>query len=180
MSGRGMSGAATRLVPDVTTGQWVLLVSVLFVVGFSMYRVSTDGRFRGTHRVRGSGQPVLRRRSRRPRPCWPTPGSPYPWGSGPRCVQFSSAFCAPCRATRRVLGEVAALVPGVTHVEVDAEHHLEAVRALRVLRTPTTLVLDAAGHEVSRAAGLPERDQVLAALAARVLMSASWIVQSTW
>jgi hypothetical protein len=35
-----------------------------------------------------------------------------------------------------------------------------------VLRTPTTLVLDAAGREVSRAAGAPRRDQVLAALAA--------------
>ena len=48
------------------------------------------------------------------------------------------------------------IVPGVTHVEVDAEHHLEAVRELRVLRTPTTLVLDADGREVSRASGLPE------------------------
>ncbi|MEU8032074.1 thioredoxin, partial [Streptomyces sp. NPDC049099] len=25
-------------------------------------------------------------------------------------VQFSSAFCAPCRATRRILGEVAGMV----------------------------------------------------------------------
>ena len=80
-------------------------------------------------------------------------------------LQFSSAFCAPCRATRRVLGEVAGLVPGVTHVEVDAEQHLDAVRRLRVLRTPTTLILDPVGREVSRASGLPQRDQVLAALA---------------
>src|SRR5438094_5116048 len=36
-------------------------------------------------------------------------------------VQFSSAFCAPCRATRRVLTEVAGMVDGVTHVEIDAE-----------------------------------------------------------
>ncbi len=60
-------------------------------------------------------------------------------------LQFSSAFCAPCRATRRVLAEVADVVPGVAHVEVDAEHHLEAVRRLGVLRTPTTLVLAADG-----------------------------------
>jgi hypothetical protein len=52
----------------------------------------------------------------------------------------------------------------VTHVEVDAEHHLQVVRDLRVLRTPTTLILDPHGQEVSRAAGLPKRDQVLAAL----------------
>jgi len=80
-------------------------------------------------------------------------------------VQFSSAFCAPCRATRRVLADVAEVVPGVSHVEVDAEHHLEAVRRLDVHRTPTTLVLDAEGREVSRAVGAPRKEQVLAALA---------------
>lgn len=79
-------------------------------------------------------------------------------------LQFSSAFCAPCRATRRTLVEVASIVPGVTHVEVDAEHHLELVRRLDILRTPTTLVLDASGREVNRATGAPRRDQVLAAL----------------
>jgi thiol-disulfide isomerase/thioredoxin len=90
-------------------------------------------------------------------------GAP-PLGERATLLQFSSAFCAPCRATRRVLGEVAELVPGVTHVEVDAEHHLDVVRSLRVLRTPTTLILDPDGRELSRASGLPQRDQVLAAL----------------
>jgi thiol-disulfide isomerase/thioredoxin len=79
-------------------------------------------------------------------------------------LQFSSAFCAPCRATRRVLENVARTVPGVAHVEVDAEEHLDLVRALGVLRTPTTVVLDAAGREVTRAAGAPKPAQVLAAL----------------
>jgi thiol-disulfide isomerase/thioredoxin len=86
-------------------------------------------------------------------------------GSRATLLQFSTAFCAPCRATRRVLADVAALVDGVVHVEVDAEHHLDAVRRLGVLRTPTTLVLDAAGHEVTRAAGAPRKEQVLAAVA---------------
>jgi thiol-disulfide isomerase/thioredoxin len=79
-------------------------------------------------------------------------------------LQFSSAFCAPCRATRRTLAEVAALVPGVEHLEVDAEHHLDLVRQLGILRTPTTLVLDARGREVTRAAGAPRKEQVLSAL----------------
>ena len=64
------------------------------------------------------------------------------------------------------MAEVAAIVPGVVHVEIDAEHHLELVRRLGVLRTPTTLVLDEHGREVTRAAGAPRRDQVLAALGA--------------
>ncbi|MFD7439581.1 TlpA family protein disulfide reductase [Streptomyces sp. NPDC059861] len=79
-------------------------------------------------------------------------------------VQFSSAFCAPCRATRRILGEVAGLVPGVTHVEIDAEARLRLVRALDIDRTPTVLVLDADGRIVRRAAGLPRKADVIAAL----------------
>ncbi|MGV9626770.1 TlpA family protein disulfide reductase [Streptomyces sp. NPDC003487] len=79
-------------------------------------------------------------------------------------VQFSSAFCAPCRATRRVLGEVAGLVPGVRHLEIDAETHLELVRALDILKTPTVLVLDAEGRVVRRATGQPRKADVIAAL----------------
>ena len=79
-------------------------------------------------------------------------------------LQFSSAFCAPCRATRRTLSEVAALLPGVVHVEVDADEHLALTRALGIEKTPTTLVLDAAAQEVTRAAGQPRKADVLAAL----------------
>ncbi len=85
-------------------------------------------------------------------------------GARATLVQFSSAFCAPCRATRRVLGEVAGMVPGVAHVELDAEARLELVRALDVLKTPTVLVLDADGRVVRRAAGLPRKADVIAAL----------------
>lgn len=79
-------------------------------------------------------------------------------------VQFSSAFCAPCRATRQVLGEVAGMVGGVTHVEIDAEDHLDLVRELGILKTPTVLVLDADGRVVRRAAGRPRKADVIAAL----------------
>ncbi|HEX2313632.1 MAG TPA: thioredoxin family protein [Thermomonospora sp.] len=83
-------------------------------------------------------------------------------------VQFSSAFCAPCRATRRVLADVAAMVDGVAHVEIDAESHLELVRRLGVVRTPTVLVLDAAGRVVRRASGTPRKADVIAALGTAV------------
>ncbi|MFJ2194264.1 thioredoxin family protein [Kitasatospora sp. NPDC087861] len=79
-------------------------------------------------------------------------------------VQFSTAFCQPCRATRRVLADVAGMVEGVAHVEVDAEERLELVRRLEILRTPTVLVLDADGRVVRRAAGLPRKADVIAAL----------------
>jgi thiol-disulfide isomerase/thioredoxin len=79
-------------------------------------------------------------------------------------VQFSTAFCQPCRATRQVLARVAVLAPGVVHVDVDAESHLAAVRALHISSTPTTLILDADGRERHRATGVPRVAQVYAAL----------------
>jgi thiol-disulfide isomerase/thioredoxin len=80
-------------------------------------------------------------------------------------VQFSTAFCQPCRATRVMLGEIAKARPGVRHVEVDAESHLDVVRALDIRRTPTVLVVDSAGRIVGRASGQPRKAEVVAAVA---------------
>jgi thiol-disulfide isomerase/thioredoxin len=81
-------------------------------------------------------------------------------------VQFSSAFCAPCRATRRILADVAGMTSGVEYVEIDAESRLDLVRRLNVLRTPTVLVLDAGGSVVRRASGQPRKADVIAAIGA--------------
>ncbi|MEU2157178.1 thioredoxin family protein [Streptomyces sp. NPDC019396] len=81
-------------------------------------------------------------------------------------VQFSSAFCQPCRATRRTLADVAAMVEGVAHVEIDAEARIALVRALEIVRTPTVLVLDASGRIVRRASGQPRKADVIAAIGA--------------
>ncbi|TJZ44098.1 thioredoxin family protein [Streptomyces piniterrae] len=83
-------------------------------------------------------------------------------------LQFSSAFCQPCRATRRTLADVAEMVEGVAHVEIDAEAHLELVRSLNILRTPTVLVLDADGAIVRRASGQPRKADIIAALGTAV------------
>jgi thiol-disulfide isomerase/thioredoxin len=81
-------------------------------------------------------------------------------------VQFSSAFCAPCRATRRILADVAGMTHGVAHVEIDAESRLDLVRELNVLRTPTVLVLAGDGRIVRRASGQPRKPDVIAAIGA--------------
>ncbi len=149
----------------MTPGGWILLASVLLALGFGAYRVSSDGRFRGTHRIR---RPADEASPPAGVPAEPTPEAPLPLdqlGERATLLQFSSAFCAPCRATRRVLADVASVVPGVRHVELDAEHHLDLVRRFGVTRTPTTLVLDGAGREVTRATGAPRKEQVVAALA---------------
>ncbi len=136
------------------TGLTILALAAVVAVGFGLYRRQVDGRFvphagatpTAWDRVLAAAPDIVK-------------------GERATLVQFSSAFCAPCRTARVVLGDVAAQEDGVHHVEIDAEQHLELVRALDVRRTPTTLVLDGAGHEVLRAAGAPQKQQVLAALA---------------
>jgi thiol-disulfide isomerase/thioredoxin len=87
-----------------------------------------------------------------------------PLGGRATLVQFSSAFCAPCRATRVILADVAGLVDGVAHVDIDAESRLDLVRRLDIRRTPTVLVLGPDGRIARRASGRPRKADVLAAL----------------
>ena len=85
-------------------------------------------------------------------------------GSRVTLVQFSSAFCTPCRATRALLTDITADLNDVVHVDIDAEKNLDLVRRLDVRSTPTTLVLNSAGVEVGRAVGAPKRADVMATL----------------
>lgn len=92
----------------------------------------------------------------------------HPLGERATLLQFSTAFCAPCRATRRILADVAGLAEGVAHVEIDAESRLDLVRQLNVVRTPTVLVLAGDGTIVRRASGQPRKPDVIAALGVAV------------
>lgn len=87
-------------------------------------------------------------------------------GSRATMVQFSSAFCAPCKATHALLSQMVIPMHDVKHIHIDAESHLELVRQLDIRSTPTTIFLNRDGIEVGRAAGTPKREQVIAALAA--------------
>ena len=85
-------------------------------------------------------------------------------GSRVTMVQFSSAFCSPCRATKALLEDMVKTMPDVRYAHIDAESHLELVRKLDIRSTPTTLFLNASGVEVGRAMGTPTRSQVMAAV----------------
>ncbi|HEY2444046.1 MAG TPA: thioredoxin family protein [Streptosporangiaceae bacterium] len=87
-----------------------------------------------------------------------------PLGGRATLVQFSTSFCAPCRATRAILADVAGMVDGVTHVEIDAESRLDLVRSLDIRRTPTVLVLGPDGRIARRGSGQPRKADVIAAL----------------
>jgi thiol-disulfide isomerase/thioredoxin len=132
------------------TGIAVLIAALVVAAGAAWGITSLNGRFRTR-----SGSEVLT-----------ADDLGHELGERATLLHFSSAFCAPCRTVRTLLGDVADRADGVAVVEIDAESHLELVRRLDVMRTPTVLVLDARGAIVRRASGLPRRDQVLAALSA--------------
>jgi thiol-disulfide isomerase/thioredoxin len=129
----------------------VVAVGVLVAAtGFGLWRRRRDGRVRtvaddASHRRRLAALGVEE-------------GTPV------TLLQFSSAFCAPCRATRLTCARFAAQHTGVRHVEVDAESRLDAVRAFGVWRTPTVFVIDAGSRIVARVTGQPSRDQLAQAV----------------
>ena len=132
-------------------GAVVLVVVLVAATAFGLYRRVTDGR------VRSVGET-----SRADRITAQDLGAPL--GTRATLVQFSTAFCQPCRATRQLLGDVAGMLDGVAFVDVDAESQLDLVRRLDIMRTPTVFVLDAEGTVVRRAAGMPTKADVIAAV----------------
>jgi thiol-disulfide isomerase/thioredoxin len=79
-------------------------------------------------------------------------------------VQFSAEVCAACRSTARVLGGLTGSRADVGHRELLVDDHLDLVRALGVLRTPTVLVVDGGGREVARMSGVVSDTQARQAL----------------
>lgn len=92
----------------------------------------------------------------------------HPLGRRATLLQFSSAFCAPCRATRQLLADVAGRGDGIAHVEIDVAARTDLARQLNVRRTPTVFVLGPGGRIARRASGLPRRTEVVDAVALAV------------
>lgn len=132
------------------SGLWILAGIAVVLAAFGVWRWAADGRMKA-HRP-GTDNRLTAAQV----------GSEL--GERATLLQFTSMFCAPCRATRRILEEVAQMMPGVKHVDLDVEQHLDLVRDLSIARTPTVLVLDADGAIVRRASGQPRRADVIAAL----------------
>ncbi len=152
------------------TGLWIVLGVLLGATAFGLWHRRTSGRI--TDRVAtgivraGEDDPPVDIEPDPPSPQSQALAAAISGRLGERAtvVQFSSAFCQPCRATRRILEEVTVMVPGVAHVEIDAEENLDLVRALDIRRTPTVLFLDSSGAVRKHASGLPRKADVIAAL----------------
>ncbi|MFT4028372.1 MAG: thioredoxin family protein [Protaetiibacter sp.] len=83
---------------------------------------------------------------------------------GATLVQFSSEYCAPCRATARLLDEIAGTREGIAHVELDVAERPELAARFGILQTPTTLVVDGEGRVLARIGGSVRRDTLVAEL----------------
>jgi thioredoxin-like negative regulator of GroEL len=83
-------------------------------------------------------------------------------------VQFSTAFCGPCRTTRARLQHLQATRSRLGYVHVDAESHLDEVRELDVRRTPTLFYLGRDGRLIGRSSGAPRPEELTALVEAHV------------
>jgi thiol-disulfide isomerase/thioredoxin len=84
--------------------------------------------------------------------------------TGPTVVHFSAEWCGPCAAVRRVVDQVCAELPAVTHVEIDMDANPSAAQRLSVLSLPTTFVFDAQGQQRYRTSGVPKTADLRAVL----------------
>lgn len=153
-----MDGASSVLSMGVTGGLIALAAAVLVATMLGVTLRRRAGRFRSRSpgnaaQAAGTEASVLTETDLGRR-----------LGEQATLVQFSTAFCAPCRPTRQILDQVAGMVDGVEHVEIDAAARLDLVRRLRINSTPTVLVLGPDGAVVKRAAGQPRKADVIAAL----------------
>lgn len=134
-------------------GLWVVLAALLAALAFGGYRQLSDGRARPLQADDRDGVPRLDASHL---------GSAL--GREATFVQFSSEFCAPCRATERLLTRLVSESPGVQHIELDAAVRLDLVKRFDVTRTPTVLLLDREGFVRHRIVGAPRTEDVTQAL----------------
>ena len=131
---------------SVNNGVTLVVITLAIASVFGLVNQFRSGQFRKSHR----GQQIT------------TQDVNQRLGSKATFIQFSSAFCQPCRATKALLSHIAINTPGVDHIEIDAESNLELVRKFHITRTPTTLIVDKSGRILSKAVGLPKKQDVLA------------------
>jgi thioredoxin-like negative regulator of GroEL len=131
-------------------GLIVLAAAVVVTALAAWWLRTSDGRVRGADEGDGTPQAVLRRLGAVPEQADLT------------IVQFSTAFCAPCRSTKARLEQLRTTRPGLAVVHVDAESHLDEVRELDVRRTPTLFYLGSDGRLIGRSSGAPRPEELTA------------------
>lgn len=131
------------------TGEMYLLIGVILVsTAFGVYRQRTDGIIRSSQ----SGSFVTRDELG------------HDMGTSATFIQFSSPYCQPCKATARMIEELTNGRSDIAHLDLQVADHLDLVNQFKVMRTPTTVLVDSRGHVEYRAEGLPTREDLQSAL----------------
>jgi thiol-disulfide isomerase/thioredoxin len=81
---------------------------------------------------------------------------------GPAVVQFTTQFCAPCKAARPHL-ERAADAAGVRYEQVDVGERPEVARRYRVRTVPTIVMAGASGEVLGTWTRVPANGELAAA-----------------
>jgi len=157
-----VTGALTSLAPDLASGLAVraALILVLLAAASAAWWVAR----RRTSHFRARPHHLLHVRPAAQEPRLTAADLSHELGARGTFVQFSSATCATCPQVRRTLTEIARAEPGVEHVDLASEDHMDLVRRFSVYRTPTVLLLDPDGAIHSRASGPLTPARALAAL----------------
>lgn len=79
-------------------------------------------------------------------------------------MQFSSAFCSPCKATAQIITNLVKDMSDVVYTQIKSEENLKLIEKFDIKSTPTVVFFNGHGMEVGRAVGTPTNDQVLAAI----------------
>lgn len=141
-------------------GLVALLIAVAVAAAIALYRRRVDGRFRT-----GSAPEPSESSEAAAGSSLTESDLGVPLGRDATVVQFSSEFCAPCRAAERVITETLDGLDGVQYVDLDSEQKMDLVRRFNILRTPTVLVTDQVGRVVARTAGVPTKHSLQSVLA---------------
>ena len=82
-------------------------------------------------------------------------------GKNVTLLQFSSAFCSPCKATAHVISQIVQSMDDVVYIQVASEENLKLVEKFDIKSTPTVIFFNRDGIEVGRAVGIPTKEQVI-------------------
>lgn len=76
-------------------------------------------------------------------------------------VQFSGEVCAQCKTNQRVFTQTLDGLTSVQFTDVPVDQHMELVRSLGIMRSPTVLLIEPSGEIIARAQGVVKKQTIL-------------------
>ena len=70
-------------------------------------------------------------------------------GKNVTLLQFSTAFCSPCKATAQIISHLVEGMDDVVYIQVASEENLKLVEKFDIKSTPTVIFFNRDGIEVA-------------------------------